>query len=182
VLLGLARAGDADAFEELVRRYSKPIYTLLVRMLGNANLAEDAAQECFVRAWRSLASFRGEAKLSTWLYRIAVNEGNRILAHEARREHLPFEEALADIPDLGADTTARVELIEIRAELETLLAELPAQYRVAVVLRDVEGLSNEEAAAVLGLDLRTFKSRLHRGRMALRRRLEELSEAHQGLH
>jgi RNA polymerase sigma-70 factor (ECF subfamily) len=145
-------------------------------MLGSATAAEDVAQECFIRAWRALPSFRGEARFSTWLYRIAVNEANRFLARESRRELLPFDHVLLDVPDLGAQTPELAEAGQLREQLERFLAELPAQYRIAVALRDVQGFSNEEAAALLELDVRNFKSRLHRGRMALRRRLEELAE------
>jgi RNA polymerase sigma-70 factor (ECF subfamily) len=172
-----ARDGDADAFGELVRLHTPQLYRLLTRMLGSATAAEDVAQECFIRAWRALPKFRAEARFSTWLYRIAVNEANRFLARESRRELLPFDDVLLDVPDLGAETAELAEAGELRERLERLLAELPAHYRAAVVLRDVEGFSNEEAAELLELDLRNFKSRLHRGRMALRRRLEELAES-----
>jgi len=175
-LVARARAGDQDAFEALVRQHAPQLYRLLVRMLGNATSAEDVAQECFVRAWRALPSFRGEARFSTWLYRIAVNEANRFLARESRRATLPFDDVMRDVPDLGARTPELAEAGQLREQLERFLAELPDHYRVAVVLRDVEGFSNEEAADLLGLDVRNFKSRLHRGRMALRRRLEELAE------
>jgi len=170
-----AREGDAGAFEELVRRHTPQLYRVLTRMLGDPSAAEDVLQECFVRAWRALPKFRGEARFSTWLYRIAINEGNRFLARESRREVLPFDDVLRDVPDVGARTDELAEAGELRAQLERLIAELPANYRVAVVLRDVEGFGNEEAAELLGLDIRNFKSRLHRGRMALRARLEELT-------
>lgn len=175
-LVGRAREGDADAFEALVRLHTPQLYRLLARMLGSASAAEDVTQECFIRAWRALPNFRGEARFSTWLYRIAVNEGNRFLARESRRELLPFDDVLRDVPDVGAQTAELAEAGELREQLERLLAELPAHYRVAVVLRDVESFSNEEAAELLELDVRNFKSRLHRGRMAIRRRLEELAE------
>jgi RNA polymerase sigma-70 factor, ECF subfamily len=175
-LVGRAQAGDADAFEELVRLHAPQLCRLLARMLGSTSAAEDVAQECFIRAWRALPSFRHEARFSTWLNRIAINEGKRFLARESRRELLPFEDVLRDVPDIGAQTAELAEAGELREQLERLLAELPAHYRAAVVLRDVEGFSNEEAAELLELDLRNFKSRLHRGRMALRRRLEELAE------
>ena len=135
---------------------------------------EDVVQEALVRAWRALPFFRGDSQFSTWLYRIAVNEANRHLAREAKREILPYEDVMVKVPDLTADVHARAEANETRRQLAQLLAELPGNYRAAVVLRDVEGLTNEEAAELLDLDLRNFKSRLHRGRMALRCRLEEL--------
>ena len=171
--VGLAREGDADAFEELVRRYSGRIYGVLVRTIGDSGLAEDAAQETFIRAWRAM--FRGDAQFSTWIYRIAINEANRILAREARREVLPFDDVILDVPDIRPDPPTQAEIDELRAQLEQGLRNLPPNYRLPVVLRNVEGLSNEEAAEVLDLNLRNFKSRLHRGRMALRKRLEELA-------
>jgi len=171
-----ARDGDADAFDALVRAHSGRVYRLLARMLGDAAAAEDVAQETFVRAWRALPGFRGEALFATWLFRIATNEANRFLAREARRHELPFDDAVVEVVDLSADPAGEAEQAELAARLEQLLAELPARYRVAVVLRDVEGLTNEEAAGVLGLNVRNFKSRLHRGRMAIRQRLEQLQE------
>ena len=175
-LVILAREGDADAFEELVRRHTGRIYRMLARIVGDPSSAEDAVQETFIRAWLALPRFRGEAKFSTWLFRIAMNEANRFFARQAGQEVLPYDDVMLEVPDLAADTPALAELGELHAQLESYLAELPAHYRVCVVLRDVEGLSNAEAAEVLGLELRNFKSRLHRGRMVLRRRLEELSE------
>lgn len=170
-----ARTGDADAFEELVRRHAGTIYRLLVRLLGDPTAAEDVAQETFIAAWRSLPRFRGEAKFSTWLFRIAMNKGNSFIGREARRCTLPLDEIVDQVPDLGAVPSELVEAAELEAELERLIAELPPPYRAAVVLRDIEGLANEEAAAVLGIGVRNFKSRLHRGRMVLRRRLEDVA-------
>jgi RNA polymerase sigma-70 factor (ECF subfamily) len=168
-----ARGGDGAAFDELVREHAPRVYRMLVRVIGNPTSAEDVAQESFARAWRGLSGFREDARFSTWLYRIAMNEANRFLEREARCETLPHEDVMQEVPDLAADTIAGAESRELRRELERYLAELPGNYRAAVVLRDVEGLTNEEAAEVLGLRVRNFKSRLHRGRMELRRRLEE---------
>lgn len=173
-LVASAREGDERAFEELVSRHARRVYNLVARLLADRTAADDVVQETFVRAWRALPLFRGDAQFSTWLYRIAVNEANRLLAREARRELVSYEDVMMKVPDIAADVPRRAESSETRRRLELLLAELPGNYRAAVVLRDVEGLSNEEAADLLGLDVRNFKSRLHRGRMALRRGLEEL--------
>jgi RNA polymerase sigma-70 factor, ECF subfamily len=173
-LVARVQRGEAAAFEELIAGHSARIYRLLVRMLGNAADAEDVAQETFIRAWRALPRFRGDAQFSTWLFRIAVNEANRRLGREARRRALPLEDAALDVPDLSAGPPAVAEARELEGHLERFVAELPAQYRTPVVLRDIEGLSNEEAAELLGLELANFKSRLHRGRMAIRRRVEAL--------
>jgi RNA polymerase sigma-70 factor, ECF subfamily len=172
-LVERARKGDARAFDELIRVHSARLYRMLVRLLGSSADAEEVAQEAFFKAWQALPRFRGEAQFSTWLYRIAVNEGKRRLAHDARRRTLPIDDVVDDVPDLAEGPAALAESAELEAYLDSCIAELPAHYRVAVVLRDVEGLTNEEAADVLGLEIRNFKSRLHRGRMALRRRLED---------
>ena len=171
-LVALARTGDDRAFDELVSRHGPRIYRLVARLLADRTAAEDVTQETFVRAWRGLRSFRGDAQFTTWLHRIAVNEANRLLARESRRELVVYEDVMEKVPDLGGDVSERAESNEMRHVLETLLEELPSHYRAAVVLRDVEGYSNEEAAELLGLDVRNFKSRLHRGRMALRKQLE----------
>jgi RNA polymerase sigma-70 factor (ECF subfamily) len=175
-MVARARDGDADAFEELVRLHSGPVFRMLTRVIGDPTAAEDAAQEAFVRAWRALPTFRAEAKFSTWLYRIAMNEAYRLLAREQRQPTLPFDDVLHQVPDLSADPLASVQHAELEARLEQAIAQLPAQYRVCVVLRDIESLTNEEAAEVLGLNLRNFKSRLHRGRMAVRKLLEDFYE------
>ena len=175
-MVARARDGDADAFEELVRLHSGPLLRMLTRVIGNATAAEDAAQEAFVRAWKALPSFRAQAKFSTWLYRIAVNEAYRLLAKEQRQPTLPFDDVLHEVPDLSTDPVASLQHAELEARLEQAIAQLPAQYRVCVVLRDIEGLTNEEAAQVLELNLRNFKSRLHRGRMAVRKLLEDFYE------
>lgn len=150
---------------------------MLVRMLGSSADAEEVAQEAFLKAWQGLSRFRGEAQFSTWLFRIALNEANRRLVRDARRSTLPIDDVMAEVPDLSEGPAALAESAELDAYVERCVAELPAQYRAAVVLRDVEGLTNEEAAEALGLNVRNFKSRLHRGRMVIRRRLEEFYEA-----
>jgi RNA polymerase sigma-70 factor, ECF subfamily len=146
---------------------------MLARLVGSSGDAEEVAQEALLKAWRALPKFRGEAQFSTWLYRIAVNEGKRKLAREMRRQTLPIDDIVDDVPDLSEGPPALAESAEVEAYLERCIAELPANYRAAIVLRDVEGLTNEEAAELLELDLRNFKSRLHRGRMAIRRQLED---------
>lgn len=168
-----AQQGDPAAFEELITLHAAPILRMLGRMLGNSADAEEVAQETFLKAWRGLPGFRLEARFSTWLYRIAVNEANRRLARNAIRATLPIDDVVSDVPDLAEGPASLAESMEFKKYLECCIVELPPDYRAAVVLRDVQGLTNEEAAEALGLELRNFKSRLHRGRMAIRRRLEE---------
>lgn len=171
-LVRRARAGEAQAFETLIGMHAARVHRMLVRVLGNPIDAEDVLQETFIKAWRALPRFRGEAQLSTWLYRIAMNEASRHRSARARHQALPLDDTVVEVADIGPGPPALAESAELRALLELFIRELPQPYREAVVLRDVEGLTNEEAADVLGLDIRNFKSRLHRGRMALRQRLE----------
>jgi RNA polymerase sigma-70 factor (ECF subfamily) len=172
-LVARAAAGDGQAFEQLIDLHGRRTYRMLVRIVGDPGDAEDVLQETLLKAWRALPRFRGEAQFSTWLYRIAVNEANRRLAREARRRTLPLEETLAEVPDLDPGPAAHAETAELRELVAWCLGELPPQYREAVVLRDIEGLTNEEASEALGLTVRNFKSRLHRGRMGIRRLLEQ---------
>jgi RNA polymerase sigma-70 factor (ECF subfamily) len=179
-LLRNARAGDRDAFGELVLMHADHVVGALRRFGLDASEADDVAQEVFLRAWRSLARFEERARLSTWLYRIAFNEAQRRLA---RRPPPPVEPgpdrddavvSLPEAPHLGPE--ARALDHEFQQTLDHALAELPPEMRAAVVLRDIEGLSTQEAAQVLGTRQAAFKSRLHRGRMQLRTLLEPYLE------
>jgi RNA polymerase sigma-70 factor (ECF subfamily) len=175
-LIERARAGDAEAFEVLVEAQSDRVYGALRRFGLAAEEAEEVAQEVFVRAWRGLARFEGRSQLSTWLYRIAFNEAQRRLS---RRPPVPVAlnftrpVPIHEFPDpvaRGPEATALDQ--EFVAMMWQALAQLPEDWRTAVVLRDIDGLSTEEAAAVVGVRAAAFKSRLHRGRMQLRALLE----------
>jgi RNA polymerase sigma-70 factor (ECF subfamily) len=171
-LIARARAGDEEAFAQLVRAHADRVYVALRRFGLDAVEAEEVAQEVFVRAWRGLGRFQERAQLSTWLYRIAFNEAQRLLARRPAPGPEPDPEGddpVASLPGaehLGPEAQALDH--EFEAVLKRALAELPAQWRAAVVLRDIEGLSTEEAADVVGIRQAAFKSRLHRGRMQLR--------------
>jgi RNA polymerase sigma-70 factor, ECF subfamily len=169
-LVRRAREGDMKAFEELVMRHADGVYVVLRRFGLDDDEARDVAQETFIRAWRGLPRFEGRARFFTWLYRIAYNEAQRRLSKRppagavVSTEERPLDDLAADTP--GPDE--EVEREELRAALAAALRELPVDLRAPVVLRDVEGLSTREAASVLDLGEAAFKSRLHRGRMALR--------------
>ncbi|MCA1587017.1 MAG: RNA polymerase sigma factor [Acidobacteria bacterium] len=169
--------GDARAFEELVRRNWPPIiHRMLVAVLGSAADAEDVAQEAFLRAWLSLSAFRGDSLFSTWVYRIALNTARTHLARQSRRRERPLGDILLfHASDAHDDPPAHIELNGVVTSLTDHLAGLPAPYRTAVILRDLRGLTNVEAADLLGIGVRNFKSRLHRGRSALRRHIGAMS-------
>ena len=175
-LIERARAGDEDAFGQLVDHHADAVYGALRRFgLAPAD-AEDVAQEVFLRAWRGLDRFEERAQLSTWLYRIAFNEAQRRLS---RREPVTVapnpdgEDPTAAIPDAPQRGPAAQALEhELETTLENALKQLPTQWRAAVVLRDLEGLSTTDAAIATGIREAAFKSRLHRGRMRLRELLE----------
>jgi RNA polymerase sigma-70 factor (ECF subfamily) len=169
-LIARAQAGDSGAFERLSSPYADRLFMLLFRLLGDRLEAEDAAQEVLLRAWRGITRFRGRSSYFTWLYRIAVNEANRALERRARRP--------VDVP-LGAyelqlraspahEPPRQAENSELRRALSRALAELPPALRTAIVLRDVEGLSTQEAAEIAGVSQPALKSRLHQARLSVR--------------
>ena len=171
-LLARLRAGDARAFEELVRRYQHRVFGVALRMLGSRAEAEDMAQEVFLRVHRAIAEFRGDARLSTWLYGITSNLCLNRLASAERKRMRHDDEAVRRAPSDAADATASMEQAEIEAALQQAIAELPDERRIVVVLRDLEGLSYEEIAQALALEPGTVRSRLHRARLDLKSKME----------
>src|SRR5579862_1010470 len=175
-LIERARGGDVDAFTTLVEAHADRLYRALRGFALDAEEAEEVAQEVFVRAWCAIGRFEGRSQFSTWLYRIAFNEAQRCLSRRPRRtgtldatERDAFD-ALPDQARLGPE--AQVLDGELQATIARALTQIPPPWRAAVVLRDIEGLSTEEAAAAVGIRVAAFKSRLHRGRMELRSLLE----------
>jgi RNA polymerase sigma-70 factor, ECF subfamily len=177
---------DERAFEEIVRLYQHKVYNLLFRMLGNQDEAEEVAQEVFVTVFKAIDTFRGEAKFSTWLYRIAANHSKNRLKYLGRRSYKATgeltEAAEAEAQDAqpasirphvdGPD--AVLEGLELERAVQRGIAELDEEHRVLIILRDVEDLSYEEIAAITGLELGTVKSRLHRARLQLKEYLAKL--------
>jgi RNA polymerase sigma-70 factor, ECF subfamily len=183
-LIRSARAGDQDAFAELVTIHADRVYGALRRFGLDTSEAGEVAQEVFLRAWRGLARFEERSQFSTWLYRIAFNEARRQLS---RRTPLGAEpdpdggdpiDSLAESPQFGPEAQALGH--EFEQTLERALEQLPMDWRVAVVLRDIEGLSTQEAAMIVGVRQAAFKSRLHRGRMQLRALLEPYLKLEEG--
>jgi RNA polymerase sigma-70 factor (ECF subfamily) len=165
-LLEQARAGDLDAFAQFVRAFERRIQAVCYRLLDDTRDVDEAVQDTFVQAWRNLQRFRGDAAPYTWLYRIAVNEA----LMRRRRKTLPVSELQETVVSVGDDAYAAADA---RAFLIERLRALPDEYQAAVVLRDVEGLSNDEVAEALEISLAAAKSRIHRGRMQLRAELEQ---------
>jgi RNA polymerase sigma-70 factor (ECF subfamily) len=172
--MGISEHGSLDrsTFEQLVVEYADRLYSIAVRITSSPADAEDAVQEAFVSAYRNRDRYRGEASPQTWLYRITVNAALRTVRERPPREYL---QEFGDVVARSADWAARVDdpavKAELRTQLERAIAELPPDYRAAVVVRDVEGLSAREAAEVLEISEAALKSRLHRGRMLLRQAL-----------
>ena len=173
-LLARLRAGDPRAFEELVVTYQHRVFGVALRMLGSRAEAEEIAQEVFLRAHRAMAEFRGEARLSTWLYAIVSRLClNRLESPDRRMAR--GDAALADIAAATPDAAAEAERAELDAALHAAIAELPDERRLVLVLRDIDGLSYEQIAETLALDLGTVRSRLHRARMQLKEKLERFA-------
>ena len=175
ILIERILAGEADLFEPLVKAHQDGVYNLALRMLKNEQDAMDAAQEAFLRAWRSLGSFRGESKFSVWLYRLASNVCLDMLRRSGRlrADSLTDEEgAEAELPDESADPQRALERRELTAAVRQGLDALPPDFRQALVLRDINGLTYEEIAQVTGLEAGTVKSRIFRARRKLAAHLQ----------
>jgi RNA polymerase sigma-70 factor (ECF subfamily) len=178
-LLIEAQAGDLAAFEQFVRLFERRVRGLLSRLLSDDRDIEEATQDTFVQAWRNLSHFRGDAAPFTWLYRIAVNEALQ-RARRRRLETQPIDEELREVLEYRQGPPASrprppdlvVEDRELQAFLLDRVRRLPIDFRAPLVLRDIEGWSNQEVADILDLSLAATKSRIHRGRMKLREELE----------
>ncbi|HSB29137.1 MAG TPA: peroxidase-related enzyme, partial [Pyrinomonadaceae bacterium] len=163
--------GDTDAFEELVRRHGRRVYRSLIGILGDPTEAEDALQDCFLKAFQHLAEFEGRARFSTWLVRIAINTGAQRL--RSRKDFDSLDEEGEDfrpkrIQVWDEDPESCYSREELRKLVESEVMKLPVKYRVALILRDLEELSTTEAANALGLTVPGLKARVLRGRLMLR--------------
>jgi RNA polymerase sigma-70 factor, ECF subfamily len=181
-LLSRLRAGDEDAFADLVRANTGRLLAVARRMLRQDAEAQDAVQEAFVCAFKALGNFEGQCRISTWLHRIAVNA---CLMRLRRRERKP-EESIDDfLPAYEADghsvvrfqpwddsALANLEKKEVRSLVRSCIDRLPESYRTALLLRDIEEMDSDEAAALLGITPNALKIRVHRARQALRTLLE----------
>jgi RNA polymerase sigma-70 factor (ECF subfamily) len=174
-LVARATEGDVAAFETLVRRHANRLYGVLLKFTSDSGDAEDALQEAFVRAWRNISKFERRSSFFTWLYRIGLNEAKRRIERRP-----PPEIAAATDDDLDRIRDRRplpdqhAERRELLDALDVAVKQLEPEYRLPLILRDVEGFSTHEAAAIMGLGEAAFKSRLHRARMSVQGTLESL--------
>jgi RNA polymerase sigma-70 factor (ECF subfamily) len=173
-------AGDTNLFHELIRPYERMVYLSVLTMLRNQQEAEDAAQEVMINAFRHLKSFRGDAKFSTWLVTIAMNEARQRLRKAKAAQLESLDENKEDregdftpavLTDWREIPSEALEKKEMRQKLREAVEQLPPIYREVLVLRDLEELNQEETASALGINVTLVKVRLHRARMMLQRML-----------
>jgi RNA polymerase sigma-70 factor (ECF subfamily) len=173
-LIGRLQAGDASAVHELADRYGSRIYQLALRQTKNPEDAEEVTQDVLLKVYRKIDAFRGDAALSSWIYRITFNTAmSRLRTGRAARaaERDRDEQAAPVLVDWSRMPDEEVLRAQLRDAVAAAIAELPEIYRAPVVLRDIQGLSTEEASSRLHVKDQTLKSRLHRGRIMLRERL-----------
>jgi RNA polymerase sigma-70 factor (ECF subfamily) len=192
-LVSELQAGSETAFDWLVTHYHAPVYNLILSMLGDTSDAADGSQEVFLKAFRGIRKFRQGSSLKTWLYRIAIREAlnhkrwfKRHLQKNVSIDAEPEDgHAAIEIEDLGATPFEQLASREIQIAVHHALQEVPEVFRTAVILRDLEGLSYDEVAEVLECSVGTVKSRILRGRRALRQILEPFlreQESHTSSH
>ena len=177
-LVARSRGGDVDSFNELILRWERPIYALAYRVIGREEDARDVCQETFLRAFRALPGFRGQAKFSSWIYRIALNLCRDWIRRQRRTPVVAMPEGV-EPADLATDS-GPVETIEdlvARKELSSAVAEamalLPEEQRTAIILKEYHGMTFQEIADLQGCPLSTVKTRLYQGLAVLRRHLEK---------
>ena len=173
-LVELLRQGDRGAFSELMEAYQKQVYLLALRTVGDPEDAADMTQEAFLRAWRSVGSFRGDSKFSVWLYRLTTNVCIDFLRSRGRKptvsltvENEDEETQELDVADERFDPETLFERAELRRSVQRGLDSLPEDYRVILILRELNGLSYAEIGETLQLEEGTVKSRLFRARKKL---------------
>ncbi|MDQ3647111.1 MAG: sigma-70 family RNA polymerase sigma factor [Actinomycetota bacterium] len=169
-LVARAQQGDAGAFEELVRLHADRLHAVVQRLVNDEHEAQEITQETFLRAWRGIRGFKGEAQFFTWLYRIGVNEANRRLKRTANAAtQRSLEDVTQEPRDPAPGPEGQREQHDLQTALEAAVRDLHPDYRAPLILRDIEGLSTDEAAAITGLHPAAFKSRLHRARLNVRK-------------
>ncbi len=166
---------NSDAFEELVRRYSPRVFSLVYRMTQNSQDSEEAMQDTFINVYRKVRNFEGKSSLSSWIYRIAVNSALMKLRKRRSDKHCLLEDRIPDYKNcnLLSDHSYKLQGENLAKEIERAIMALPLDYRNILVLREIDGLSTKEVSEILDLSSATIKSRLHRARLILRDYLKE---------
>lgn len=159
--------GDMAAFEELYRQYHRRVYTLCLRMTGNAAEAEDLTQEIFIHVHNKIGSFRGDSAMMTWLHRVTVNKVLMHFRKMVRRREKTTEDGETPEPQKSVESTGWMPAVD-RISLERAIAQLSPGYRAVLILHDVEGYEHAEIARLLNVAIGTSKSQLHKARMRLR--------------
>jgi RNA polymerase sigma-70 factor (ECF subfamily) len=177
-LVTLSQAGDLDSFNQLVLRWERPIYALAYRVIGREEDARDVAQETFLRAFRALKGFKGQAKFSSWLYRITLNLCRDWIRREKRTPIAHTPEGVDLIELAGEETPSETieELIgrrELGRAVSKAMALLPEEQRTAIILKEYHGLTFQEIAELLDCPLSTVKTRLYQGLSVVRRQLHQ---------
>jgi len=172
-LVAAATSGDRQAFDDVVRATYADTYALAVRLTGNEEDARDVVQEAYIRAYRGLKRFRGDASFTTWLYRITANCASTQVGRRNRHRHADLDAECSDVRDQRpeVDPHARAEAAMLRRRVSAALETLPPRLRAVVVLRDIYDLPHEAIAAELGISEAAAKVRLHRARLRLRAQL-----------
>lgn len=176
-LVGRAKDGDRKSFDQLVRVTHRDAYGLALRLLSNSEDARDVVQEAYLRAYRGIGKFRGEARFSTWLYRIVANCAATALARRqrVRHEELTLEDDVVD-PRPDNDPARQMETTDLRERLDAAIADLPPRLRAVVVLRDVYDMPHSAISTELGISVTAAKVRLHRARLRLRQQVLPLTK------
>jgi RNA polymerase sigma-70 factor (ECF subfamily) len=179
-LVEKVREGSMEAFEEIISRYESKVYNLAMRFCRNQEDAEEVLQDVFSTIYSKLDGFRGQSQFSSWMYRIIVNAAFMKLRKRKQSHTISLEDLAPQVrqscleqdnPVLHRSDTI-TQNNELRKTLDAAIGRLPSQYRAVFILRDVDGLSNQEVSEILGLSIPAVKSRLHRSRLMLRRRLQ----------
>jgi RNA polymerase sigma-70 factor, ECF subfamily len=177
-LVARSRGGDADSFNQLILRWERPIYALAYRVIGREEDARDVCQETFLRAFRALPGFKGEAKFSSWVYRICLNLCRDWIRKQRRAPTLQMPEGV-DPVEMASERgpTESIETLVERRELSAVVADamalLPEEQRMAIILKEYHGMTFQEIADLQGCPLSTVKTRLYQGLTVLRRHLEK---------
>ena len=189
VLVDKLKGGDMDAFEELISRYESKVFNLAMRFTRNQEDAEEVLQDVFSTIYSKIEGFRGQSAFSSWMYRIIVNAAFMKLRKRKQQATVSIEDLTPAVKQfcmeresLLANRSDNITINkELRDKLEDSIGRLPDQYRAVFILRDVDGLSNQEVSEILGLSIPAVKSRLHRSRLMLRKKLQRYYLEYTGL-